>query len=308
MVVTKARALILDSGLSDKFWVEAVNTVVYLHTRSLSRAVGGVTPFEKLFGEKPQLGHLCRFRCAAYKLIPEAQRKRNFAERAKKCVFLRYVHEMVKIWRLWDPQSKRVIQASDVRFVEAEIIGERRVGNEEELEILKSCIPDNMQLEDDEAVPMDDVVIPTDTSSCIVNVEDQAVIVGGRISPVDPSPLPEGQRKAVTNDERNLRPVNPPALMLCRSGRHGRLAQEHAAMLGSGASDEAESDLLSYWEALGQSHYANWKDAMGAEFSSLIENKTCTYCSTVPVGAHPIGCMWVYLLKTNPDGSRRFKV
>jgi len=306
-VVTKARALILDSCLSDEFWAEAVNTAVYLHARSPSRAVGGVTPFEKLFGEKPELGHLRRFGCAAYKLIPEAQRKGKFVERAKKCVFLGYVHETVKIWRLWDPQSKRVIQASDVRFVEAEIMGERRVGNEEELEILKSYIPDNMPLEHDEAVPMDNVVIPTDTSSRIVNVEDQAAIVGGRISPVDPSPLSEGQRKAVTNDESDLRPVNPPAPMLRRSGRHGRLAQAHVAMLGSGASDKAESDPLSYREALGQSRYANWKDAMGAEFSSLIENKTWTYCSTVPVGAHPIGCKWVYLLKTNLDGSRRFK-
>jgi len=141
-IVTKARALILDSGLSDEFWAEAVNTAVYLHARSPSRAVDSLTPYEKLFGVKPELGHLRRFRCTAYNLIPKAQREGKFGERAKKCVFLGYVHETVKIWRLWDPQSNRVIQASDVRFVEAEIMGERRVGNEEELEILKSCISD----------------------------------------------------------------------------------------------------------------------------------------------------------------------
>ena len=60
-VVTKARALILDSCLSDKFWAEAVNTAVYLHARSPSRAVAGVTPFEKLFGEQPELVHCNRF-------------------------------------------------------------------------------------------------------------------------------------------------------------------------------------------------------------------------------------------------------
>ena len=79
-------------------------------------------------------------------------------------------------------------------------------------------------------------------------------------------------------------------------------------MLEPGAGDEAECDPLSYREALEQSCYADWKDGMSAEFSSIIENRTWTYCSTVPVGAHPIGCKWVYILKTNPDGSRGFKV
>lgn len=69
------------------------------------------------------------------------------------------------------------------------------------------------------------------------------------------------------------RPENPPAPVLRRSGRHVRLAQAHRAMLESGISDEAECDALGYREALEQSCYADWKDAMGAEFCSLIENK-----------------------------------
>jgi len=78
-------------------------------------------------------------------------------------------------------------------------------------------------------------------------------------------------------------------------------------MLGPEASNEAESDPLSYQEALQQSCYANWKHAIKAVFQSLIENKTWTYCSMVLVSAHPIGCKWVYVMKTNPDGSRHFK-
>jgi len=78
-------------------------------------------------------------------------------------------------------------------------------------------------------------------------------------------------------------------------------------MLGPGASNEAECNPLSYREALEQSCYADWEDTMGAEFRSLLENNTWTYCSMVRVGAHLIGCKWVYILKTNPDGSRRYK-
>ena len=102
-VVTKAMAMILDSWLGNEFWAEAVNTAVYLHAHSPSPSVGGLTPYEILFGHKPELGHLCPFGCVAYKLIPEAQREGKFAERAKRCGFLGYVHETTKIWRLWVP-------------------------------------------------------------------------------------------------------------------------------------------------------------------------------------------------------------
>ena len=77
-IVTKVGGLLLDFCLQDEFWAEAVNTVVYLHARCPSRSVGGLTPYEKLFGVKPELGHLRRFSCTVYKLIPEAQQTRKF--------------------------------------------------------------------------------------------------------------------------------------------------------------------------------------------------------------------------------------
>jgi len=310
-IVTKARALLLDSCLEEEFWAEAVNTAVYLHARSPSRSIGSFTPDEKLVGVKPELGHLRRFGCAAYKLIPEAQRTGKFGERAKKCIFLGYVHETVKIWRLWDPESKRVIQASDIRFSEAETMGKRKsTSTKDQLEVLRPCIPDGILVGDAQTAPMEEVirVVAPNTWGDTVNTPSRTTVECGRgIKATDSSSLPEGEDTGVTTDVRDDRPENPPAPVLRRSGRHSRLAQAHSAMLEPGASDEAECDPLSYREALEQSCYADWKDAMGAEFRSLIENKTWTYCSTVPVGAHPIGCKWVYILKTNPDGSRCFK-
>ncbi|KAG0640721.1 hypothetical protein HOY80DRAFT_884309 [Tuber brumale] len=99
-VVTKARAMILNSRYSDVFWVEAINTAVYLHAQSPSRSVGSITPYEKLFGKKLEVGHLRCFGCVSYKLIPEARRRGKFAEHTRKCGFPGYVHETTKIWRL----------------------------------------------------------------------------------------------------------------------------------------------------------------------------------------------------------------
>ena len=118
---------------------------------------------------------------------------------------------------------------------------------------------------------------------------------------------PDGHNEAVTTDDSYLRPGNQPALILRRSGRIGRFTQAYRSVLESGASDEIEEDPLSYREALSQTRSASWKVAMGAEFRSLLKNRIWTYCSMVPDGAHLISCKWVYILKTNPDGSCRFK-
>jgi len=292
-IVTKARAMLFDSRLSDEFWAEAVNTAVYLHARSPSRSVGGLTAYEMLFGQKPELGHLRRFGCIAYKLIPEAQRKGKFAERAKKCGFLGYVHETTKIWRLWDPQSKCVVQASDVRFVETEIIGNRRI-DAEELNLLKTCIPDNMPLEEDEATP----AIPIVPAIRATNTADQATNDCGQISHVDwITSQDTGNMISAVNAQR---PAHPPVPVLRRSTRLGHFTQANQATLQVGVGEEVEMDPLSYSEALAQYRALNWNEAMRAEFCSLKENETWRYCSAAPDGVQPIGSKWDYLLKNKP--------
>jgi len=216
-IVTKARALILYSCLEDEFWAEAVNTAVYLHARSPSRTVGGLTPYEKLFGVNPELGHLRRVGCAAYTLIPEAQRRSKFSERAKKCVFLGYVHETVKIWRLWDPESKRVIQASDVRFAEEEIMGEWQVSHGQDLGILRSCIPDMILEEDNsETAPIEDVirVIAPNTHTKIITTNRYEAIEPDAAGSESCTSRPEEQMVAITTDMSDIRPADPPAPVL----------------------------------------------------------------------------------------------
>lgn len=219
-IVTKARVLLLDSCLEDEFWAEAVNTAVYLHARSQSRSVGGFTPYEKLFGVKPELGRLRRFGCTAYKPSPEVQRAGKFAERAKKCVFLGYVHEMVKIWPLWDAESKRVIQAMDIQFAEAETIGKCQLGNEDQLDVLRSCIPDGRLVGDDQTAPVEEVicVIAPNAWGEQVTAPNQTAPEYRRIVSPDSSLRPEEQGPAVTTVVSDLSPQSPPAPVLRRSG------------------------------------------------------------------------------------------
>ena len=142
-IVTKAHAMLIDSKLEDGFWAEAVSTAVYLHARTHSKSIAGGTPYEKLKSKKPELGHLRRFGCAAYKFIPKQLRKGKFSEHSKECIFLGYIHDTGKIWRLWDRQSSRVFEASDVVVNELQVMGTRDE-NGGEVDILRSCVSEDL--------------------------------------------------------------------------------------------------------------------------------------------------------------------
>ena len=54
-IVTKTRALLIDSQMVDEFWAEAVNTAVYLHAQTPSQSLQGITPYEKITTRSPNL-------------------------------------------------------------------------------------------------------------------------------------------------------------------------------------------------------------------------------------------------------------
>src|SRR5215216_6513787 len=84
-----------------------------------------------LFQRKPQLDHFRRFGCLANKLIlPPQLKSSKFGSRSKQCIMVGYVHDTTKIWRLYDPESKRVIHTSDVIFDESTIVGQSESSNE----------------------------------------------------------------------------------------------------------------------------------------------------------------------------------
>src|SRR5205807_4535929 len=112
--------------------------------------MGGASPYEKLTGNKPELRRFRSFEYAAFNLLLTELRKSKLSEQSKECIFLRYVHDNGKIWRLglWDPQSSHVVEASDVMFDELQVLGTRDE-NEEEVEILRPCISEEIPPEED---------------------------------------------------------------------------------------------------------------------------------------------------------------
>jgi hypothetical protein len=127
-ITEKARAMMIDSQAPHGFWGEAVMTAAYLHRRTPHKFLRGKSPHEVLNGYNADPGaapppapihHLRRFGCRAYRLIPEEQRSdKKLGERSRKCMMVGYVHHTTKLWKLYDPEFKKVLHCSDVEFDE----------------------------------------------------------------------------------------------------------------------------------------------------------------------------------------------
>lgn len=131
---SKARSLLQDAELPPRFWAEAIKTAAYLHRRTPTASLDEFkTPFEALYGTAPPLHHLRRFGCIVYRHIPKEQRKGKFADRARPCMFLGYVHKTTKIYRIWDFTGRgRALESSNVRFLEHKNAWTSRAEHEQE--------------------------------------------------------------------------------------------------------------------------------------------------------------------------------
>lgn len=102
--------------MPNSFWAEAVSCSVYLINRSPTTSIQNITPAEAWSGYKASVKHLKVFGSVAYAHVP-AQMRRKLDDRGEKAVFVGYVNGGYK---LFNPETNKVIFSRDVTFVEDE--------------------------------------------------------------------------------------------------------------------------------------------------------------------------------------------
>ena len=60
-IMEAARSMLFQAKLPLQFWAEECSTAVYLHNRSPTSALKDQTPFECMFGLKPDVSHTCMY-------------------------------------------------------------------------------------------------------------------------------------------------------------------------------------------------------------------------------------------------------
>ena len=108
--------MLYEAKLPLDFWAEACSTAVYLHNRSPTAALKDETPFQRLFGRRPDISNLRVFGCVSYVHVPDSQRRKLDAK-AHRAIFVGYPPG-VKGYKLYDLEKKKFIVSRNVQFFE----------------------------------------------------------------------------------------------------------------------------------------------------------------------------------------------
>ena len=273
-IVESARSTIHFSNVPKDFWAEAVNTAVYLKNRSPSVALKEETPYECMFGVKPNVSSLKIFGCIAHVHI-DSQARKKFDMKSRKAIFVGYP-EGTKGFKLYDPVVKRFLCSRDVIF------DERKFYDFKEKELSHS----NVEIIDYDILPDEQ------------NAENE---VAAQDNMRDNAPVGENYEQRFLRELENL-----PQKRQRKAPR--RLIEEEADYCY--ISDILTADIdepKSLNEAWNGEYSIHWKEATDSEFSSLQSNDTWDLVPA-PKNKNVVGCRWIFKAKRKSNGSLdRFK-
>ena len=118
-LVGMAKAMLLASGLPQRFWGFAIEAACYIRNRLPIRH-GRITPEEAFTGKKPKIDHLRVFGCLAYVLKPHELRHK-FDPNLAKTAFVGY-EASTRQYRVYDPVRNLIIRSYNIQFHELECL------------------------------------------------------------------------------------------------------------------------------------------------------------------------------------------
>ena len=94
-------------------WDEFYLTAAHLHSKTLTRSLpGGITPWEKFHGRKPDYSYMREIGCRVFVLIQNKHNPKVF-DRSLECVLIGYDPD-AKTYRCYHRESKKVISSYHV--------------------------------------------------------------------------------------------------------------------------------------------------------------------------------------------------
>lgn len=290
-----ARAIMIESGVPDSFWAEAIYFVNYICNRSATKSLDK-SPYEILYHKKPDLSHIRVFGCNAWVLDRNPDGK--LAPRSMLCVYLGPT-DNIGNHRLYNPATRKFISSRDVIFDEHNFYFKPSSENQPlELE------PEDIKEEDDEEMeelvdtddesedPEEEVdVKPTSSFPSFPTID--AGLEEESTPPAQSAKYPPTPQEPVKRKRRNE------LEMLKALPKHTeRLEKAKIAIVG---------EPKTFKQAMNGPDAAKWDAAAKKELKALHDMSTWDLVP-LPLGREVVGCKWVWKVKTNADGSvERYK-
>ena len=275
-----ARSLLKHMSMPNYLWGEAIRHATYLINRVATRVLNDQTPYEMLRSKKPNISHLKVFGCIGYAKIEGAQLKK-LDDRSLMLVHLG-TEPGSKAYRLYNPNTRRVIVSRDVVFDEEK---SWNWSKEDKQETESFVISEGRFETNDEDNTL---------SKAIENVKE-----------TEEAPDPTGSVSKQSTSETEDQPQ-----YLRRSERqtHQPKYLEDYVLLA----EELAEDVLLYLNNEPRNfeeakNSKEWTRACEDEIESIEKNRTWELVE-LPFGAKAIGLKWVFKIKRNADGSiNKFK-
>lgn len=128
-IVEAARTLLHAHGLDQRLWAEAVNASVYVLNCTGTSTIKGKTPHQLWYNKDANIDKLKEFGSIVYAHIPKQKRKK-FDKKSTKCVLVGYCDNG---YRVFDPQTKKVVASRDLIFAKNELIAKEKCNDIQKL-------------------------------------------------------------------------------------------------------------------------------------------------------------------------------
>ncbi|CAI7895108.1 unnamed protein product [Closterium sp. NIES-54] len=342
-ITEMARGLLIEAGLPDYFWPDAVRSACVAKNRTLTHVGADKwVPYVEWIGRKPKVDMLRVFGCMCMGLVPKHLRHNKLGAKAIWAVHLGMAQNS-KRWLLWDPFTKKFLVSRDCKFMENLMYKDWKAENEAKI---------GMRFGEVKSSGLEHVKVPLELSSgstttrlsSIVNMGEEAKDVEeekeevqqvSERAPTLPSRTTSAPRIRVTPQQRQglhvpvaeeegrgkRRIQGPNRLTYDAFGKPAKSALAGAAhMVRQDEESDYEECAFAFFspvempgesatlkEALESSDAEEWKKAMESELKSIEENGTWELVE-LPEGRKAITSKWLFKIRSDADGKiERYK-
>ena len=273
VLLEKARAILIESGLDRKYWPYALQTATYAANRSPTTINSNKTPIESFTQIKPNIGNLRVFGCKCWARKPREnyRGKHSFDERGIACVFLTY-DKGGHAYKVMNPRTGEIFTAVNVRFDETQMAMVKQSESEPNSHGYDDVLSDMSTESEGEAI----VEIPSTPEI--------------KESLMKPPQLKYKEKQEATSDQSPTRR---------RSTQRRGGGRKTIDIL-----DLVHFAALTYSEArMNEKEFPFYQQAMDDEIRNMKHYKVWEVVNQIPYGKNVIGCKWVLTRKINPDGT-----
>ncbi|CAI7775131.1 unnamed protein product [Closterium sp. NIES-53] len=312
-ITETAHGLLIEAGLPDYFWPDAVRSVCVAKKRALTHVGADKwVPYVEWIERKPKVDVLRVFGCMCMALVPKNLRHNKFGAKAIWAVHLGMAQNS-KGWILWDPFTKKLLVSRDCKFIENLMYKDWKAENE---------VNTGVRFGEVKSSGLEHVELPLELSSGSTTTRQSSLVNGGEEANDLEEEEEEVQQQhqgvqvsAAKEEGRGKRRVQAPNRLTYDAPRkQGKTALAGAAMM-VGDDEESEYEecafVFSLVEMLGEpatlketlesSDAEEWKTAMESALKSIEENDMLELVE-LPEGCKAMTSKWLFKIKSDADG------